>query len=47
MKFDGHLVGAATDLLAFVGKDAPGSQATVSYQRDGSTHTATITLAAA
>jgi putative serine protease PepD len=47
MKFDGHLVGASTDLLAFVGKDAPGTPVPVSYQRDGATHTATITLAAA
>jgi putative serine protease PepD len=47
MKFDGNLVTASTDLLAFIGKDAPGAQVPVSYQRDGSTHTTTITLAAA
>jgi putative serine protease PepD len=47
MKFDGNLVTASTDLLAFIGKDAPGARVPVSYQRDGSTHTTTITLAAA
>ena len=45
-KFDNILVSAPTDLIAFVRKDAPGAVVPVEYVRDGSTHTASVTLAA-
>ncbi|MGA8112791.1 MAG: trypsin-like peptidase domain-containing protein [Actinocatenispora sp.] len=45
-RYDHHLLAEPTDLIAFIRKDAPGSLASVEYEREGSKHSASVTLAA-